>query len=88
MVVSAPWIGGVAWSPMLGRVMPLTTPVVIRLFSMPIGPSACLVVGATVFFGLASSTTPTGGAGITCVACHGITHINSPIGNAAYTIEV
>ena len=29
---------------------------------------------------------PTGQAGITCVACHAITHVNSPIGNAAYTI--
>ncbi len=29
---------------------------------------------------------PTAHAGITCVACHAITHINSPIGNAAYTI--
>ncbi len=29
---------------------------------------------------------PTAQAGITCVACHAITHINSPIGNAAYTI--
>lgn len=30
---------------------------------------------------------PTAHAGITCVSCHSITHINSPIGNAAYTIE-
>src|SRR5207249_8511615 len=26
-------------------------------------------------------------AGITCVVCHSITHINAPIGNAAFTIE-
>jgi hypothetical protein len=26
-------------------------------------------------------------AGITCVICHSMTHVNSPIGNAAYTIE-
>ncbi|MGI9263475.1 MAG: multiheme c-type cytochrome, partial [Gammaproteobacteria bacterium] len=30
---------------------------------------------------------PTANAGITCTACHAITHINSPVGNAAYTIE-
>jgi tetratricopeptide (TPR) repeat protein len=30
---------------------------------------------------------PTAHAGITCVACHSITHINGPIGNAAFTIE-
>ena len=30
---------------------------------------------------------PTASAGITCTACHAITHINSPVGNAAYTIE-
>jgi tetratricopeptide (TPR) repeat protein len=30
---------------------------------------------------------PTANAGITCTACHAITHINSPAGNAAYTIE-
>src|SRR6202012_3133761 len=66
--VSGPGVGGGAWSPMLGRVMPSVTPVVIRLFSMPIGPSACLSVGITVFLGLASSTMPVGGAGITCVA--------------------
>lgn len=30
---------------------------------------------------------PTAHAGITCVVCHSITHINSPIGNAAFTIE-
>ncbi len=30
---------------------------------------------------------PTAHAGITCVACHSITHVNAPIGNAAYTIE-
>jgi tetratricopeptide (TPR) repeat protein len=30
---------------------------------------------------------PTAHAGITCVICHSITHINSPIGNAAFTIE-
>jgi tetratricopeptide (TPR) repeat protein len=30
---------------------------------------------------------PTAHAGITCVACHAITSIHSPIGNAAYTIE-
>ena len=30
---------------------------------------------------------PTAHAGITCVVCHSITHINSTIGNAAYTIE-
>ncbi len=30
---------------------------------------------------------PTSQAGITCTACHSITHINSTIGNAAYTIE-
>lgn len=29
---------------------------------------------------------PTANAGITCVACHAITSIHSPIGNAAYTI--
>ena len=47
--------------------MPSTTPVVIKLFSMPIGPLGCLSVGITVFFGLASSTTPVGCAGITSV---------------------
>ena len=30
---------------------------------------------------------PTAGAGITCTVCHAITHINSPRGNADYTIE-
>lgn len=30
---------------------------------------------------------PTSQAGITCTACHAITHINSPRGNADYTIE-
>jgi tetratricopeptide (TPR) repeat protein len=30
---------------------------------------------------------PTANAGITCTACHSITHINSTIGNSAYTIE-
>lgn len=30
---------------------------------------------------------PTGQAGITCTACHAVTHINSPRGNADYTIE-
>ena len=30
---------------------------------------------------------PTAQAGITCTACHAITHINSPRGNADYTIE-
>jgi tetratricopeptide (TPR) repeat protein len=30
---------------------------------------------------------PTAHAGITCVVCHSMTHINSPIGNAAFTIE-
>ena len=30
---------------------------------------------------------PTAHAGITCVSCHAITNIHSPIGNAAYTIE-
>lgn len=30
---------------------------------------------------------PTAGAGITCVACHSITHVNSTRGNADYTIE-
>lgn len=30
---------------------------------------------------------PTAHAGITCTACHSITHVNSPIGNADYTIE-
>jgi tetratricopeptide (TPR) repeat protein len=30
---------------------------------------------------------PTAHAGITCVVCHSITHVNSPIGNAAFTIE-
>src|SRR5262245_50045897 len=30
---------------------------------------------------------PVSSAGITCVVCHGITHVNSPIGNAAFTIE-
>ncbi len=29
---------------------------------------------------------PTGGAGITCTSCHAITRINSPRGNADYTI--
>ena len=31
---------------------------------------------------------PTAKAGITCTACHAITNINSPRGNADYTIEV
>ena len=30
---------------------------------------------------------PTAQAGITCTACHAITHVNSPRGNADYTIE-
>jgi tetratricopeptide (TPR) repeat protein len=30
---------------------------------------------------------PTAHAGITCVVCHSMTHINFPIGNAAFTIE-
>lgn len=30
---------------------------------------------------------PTAGAGISCVACHAITNVNSTEGNAAYTIE-
>lgn len=30
---------------------------------------------------------PTAQAGITCTACHSITHVNSTIGNADYTIE-
>jgi tetratricopeptide (TPR) repeat protein len=30
---------------------------------------------------------PTSQAGITCTACHSITHVNSTIGNAAYTIS-
>jgi tetratricopeptide (TPR) repeat protein len=30
---------------------------------------------------------PTAEAGITCTACHAVTHVNSPRGNADYTIE-
>lgn len=30
---------------------------------------------------------PTGQAGITCTACHAITHVNSTVGNADYVIE-
>jgi tetratricopeptide (TPR) repeat protein len=30
---------------------------------------------------------PTAHAGITCTVCHAITHVNSSMGNAAYTIE-
>jgi tetratricopeptide (TPR) repeat protein len=30
---------------------------------------------------------PTADAGITCTVCHAITNVNSPVGNAAYTIE-
>jgi tetratricopeptide (TPR) repeat protein len=30
---------------------------------------------------------PTASAGITCTVCHAITNVNSPIGNADYTIE-
>ncbi|MCH2142108.1 MAG: hypothetical protein MK077_03820 [Phycisphaerales bacterium] len=30
---------------------------------------------------------PTAHAGITCTACHGITHVNTPRGNADYTID-
>jgi hypothetical protein len=30
---------------------------------------------------------PTGHAGITCVACHSITHVTAPVGNAAFVIE-
>ena len=30
---------------------------------------------------------PTGQAGITCTVCHAMTHVNSPRGNADYTIE-
>ena len=30
---------------------------------------------------------PTAHAGITCVVCHSVTHVNAPIGNAAFTIE-
>lgn len=30
---------------------------------------------------------PTGQAGLTCSACHSITHVNGPRGNADYTIE-
>ncbi|MCB1032411.1 MAG: hypothetical protein KDD47_01080, partial [Acidobacteria bacterium] len=32
-------------------------------------------------------TDPAGQAGLTCTACHSITHVNSPRGNADYTIE-
>ena len=30
---------------------------------------------------------PTGHAGITCTVCHVISHVNSPVGNADYTID-
>jgi len=30
---------------------------------------------------------PTAGAGVTCTVCHAVTHINSPRGNADFTIE-
>jgi tetratricopeptide (TPR) repeat protein len=30
---------------------------------------------------------PTAHAGITCIICHSMTHVNSPIGNGAFTIE-
>ena len=30
---------------------------------------------------------PTAHAGITCTVCHAITHVNSQVGNASYTIE-
>jgi hypothetical protein len=30
---------------------------------------------------------PTAHAGVTCTVCHGITHVNSPRGNADYTID-
>jgi tetratricopeptide (TPR) repeat protein len=30
---------------------------------------------------------PTAHAGITCIICHSMTHVNNPIGNGAYTIE-
>jgi tetratricopeptide (TPR) repeat protein len=30
---------------------------------------------------------PTAHAGISCVVCHSVTHVHSPIGNAAFTIE-
>jgi tetratricopeptide (TPR) repeat protein len=30
---------------------------------------------------------PTAHAGITCIICHSMTHINAPIGNAAFTLE-
>ncbi len=30
---------------------------------------------------------PTAQAGITCTACHAITHVNSTVGNASYTID-
>ena len=33
------------------------------------------------------ATDPAGQAGITCTSCHAITHLNSPRGNADYTIE-
>src|SRR5262249_39238211 len=32
-------------------------------------------------------TAPTAHAGISCTVCHAITHVNSPMGNADYTIE-
>ena len=33
------------------------------------------------------NTDPTGHAGITCTVCHAISHVNSPRGNADYTID-
>lgn len=35
----------------------------------------------------AAAKVPAGQAGLTCTSCHGITNINSPRGNADYTIE-
>src|SRR4051812_31653549 len=55
-------MGGVAWSPTLGRVAPSVTPVVITLLYVPSGPLSCLSVAVTVPLGFARGVTPVGGA--------------------------
>ena len=53
---------------------------------MPIGPSACFVVGVTVFLGLASSITPVGCAGITCVAVSTVVVVVVVVPSALVTV--
>src|SRR5262249_33251350 len=66
-VVGAAGIGGVAWSPTLGRVAPSVTPVVITVLETPKSPFGCLSVAVTVPFGFCRSVTPVGGGGTSLV---------------------